>query len=116
MVKFWKKNVSTILGSPRVTFSRTTGQSCSPFGDYIIKKFNFSSIEQVEEMKKQLSSRKILIINAKKIFENRQVRVEDIKKGLDEIQSFLREKGGSVGKIGEQYLILTPNNHIKISN
>ncbi|GAH14401.1 unnamed protein product, partial [marine sediment metagenome] len=29
---------------------------------------------------------------------------------------FLRENGGSIGRLGDHYLILTPNAHIKIAN
>lgn len=54
------------------------------------------------------------LINAKEILEN--VEISDLKRGIEELKMFLRENGGSMGRLGNQYLILTPNNHVKIAN
>ena len=115
MGKLWggKKEEDMLFESPHKTlgFSR---EYSSLLHNFIIKKYDFSNLDQVEDIKKQLLGRRILIINTKEILEN--VDIVEFKRCLEEIKSFLREKGGSIGRIGDQYLILTPNAHIKISN
>jgi SepF-like predicted cell division protein (DUF552 family) len=114
MGKFWgKKDVNDLLGSPQETMGFSKEYS-SLLQNFIIKKYDFSSLAQVEDIKKQLLGRKILIINAKDVLEN--VDVSELKRGIEDIKSFLRENGGSMGRLGDQYLIITPNSHIKIAN
>ncbi|UCD01229.1 MAG: cell division protein SepF [Promethearchaeota archaeon] len=114
MGKFWgKKDNNDLLGSPIETMGFSKEYS-SLLQNFIIKKYDFSNITQVEDIKKQLLGRKILIINAKEILEN--VDVSELKRGIEDIKSFLRENGGSMGRLGDQYLIITPNAHVKIAN
>jgi SepF-like predicted cell division protein (DUF552 family) len=68
----------------------------------------------MEDIKKQLLNRKILLINTKELLE--KTEVSELKRSLEDLKSFLRENGGSIGRLGNQYLILTPNAHIKIAN
>jgi len=102
-----------LLGSPQEAMGFSKEYS-SLLQNFIIKKYDFSDINQVEDIKKQLLGRKILLINAKEILEN--VEISELKRGIEDIKMFLRENGGSMGRLGDQYLILTPNNHIKIAN
>lgn len=114
MGKFWgKKDDNELLGSPQETMGFSKEYS-SLLQNFIIKKYDFSNLAQVEDIKKQLLGRKILIINAKEILEN--VDVSALKRGIEDIKTFLRENGGSMGRLGDQYLILTPNTHVKIAN
>ena len=82
--------------------------------NFIIRKYDFTNLNQVEDIKNQLLKRKILILNAKNILEN--VDVSELKRGIEDLKSFLRENGGSMGRLGEHYLIMTPNAHVKIAN
>ncbi len=114
MGKLWgKKEDSILLGAPQETMGFSKEYS-SLLHNFIIKKYDFSNLEQIADIKKQLNGRRILIINAKKILEN--VDISELKRGIEDIKNFLRDRGGSMGRIGDQYLILTPNAHIKISN
>ncbi len=114
MGKLWgKKDNNMLLGNPQDTMGFSKEYS-SLLHNFTIKKYDFSSLEQVKDIKKQLLGRRILIINAKEILENADI--SELKRGIEEIKTFLREKGGSMGRLGENYLILTPNAHIKISN
>ncbi|MFX1499320.1 MAG: cell division protein SepF, partial [Promethearchaeota archaeon] len=79
-----------------------------------IKKYDFSSLEQIDEIKKELLGRRILIVNTKTLLDN--VDVSKLKRGIEDLKSFLRENGGSMARIGEEYLILTPNSLVKIAN
>jgi len=102
-----------LLGSPEETmgFSREFSSFKQSF---CIKKYHFSSLEQVEEIKKELLGKRILILNAKDILQN--IDVTQLKRGIEDLKSFLRENGGSMARLGDQYLILTPNSYVKISN
>ena len=113
MGKFWKKVDDELLSSTEETmgFSRELSSLTNSF---IIKKYDFSALEQIEDIKKELLNRKILIINAKEILQ--KIDVTKLKRGIEDIKIFLRENGGSMARLGEQYLILTPNRLVKIAN
>lgn len=113
MGKFRNRKDDELLGSPQETMGFSKEYS-SLLHNFIIKKYDFSNLNQVEDIKKQLLGRKILLINAKEILEN--VEISELKGGIEELKVFLRENGGSMGRLGDHYLILTPNTHIKIAN
>ena len=113
MSKFWgKKDGSELLGSPQETMGFS--KEFTLLQNFIIKKYDFSNVNQVEDIKRQLLGRRILLINAKDILENGEV--SELKRCIEELKAFLRENGGSIGRLGDNYLILTPNAHVKISN
>jgi SepF-like predicted cell division protein (DUF552 family) len=114
MGKFWgKKENGELLGSPQETMGFSKEYS-SLLQNFIIRKYDFTNLNQVEDIKNQLLKRKILIINAKEILE--YVDVSELKRIIEELKLFLRENGGSMGRLGEHYLIVTPNAHVKIAN
>jgi SepF-like predicted cell division protein (DUF552 family) len=108
-----KKANNYILGSPQETMGFSKEYS-SLLQNFVIRKYDFSNLSQVEDIKQQLLGKRILIVNAKYVLEN--VDVSELKRGIEDIKAFLRENGGSMGRLGDQYLILTPNAHVKISN
>ena len=84
--------------------------------NYLIKKYTFNALDQVNDIKRQLLGRRILIINTKDLFKNENIPRNDLKRAIDEIRLFLAENGGSMGRLGESTLIITPNSQVKISN
>ena len=114
MGKLWgKKDDNELLGSPQETMGFSKEYS-SLLQNFTIRKYDFTNLNQVEDIKNQLLKRKILILNAKDILEN--VDVSELKRGIEDLKSFLRENGGSMGRLGDHYLIMTPNAHVKIAN
>ena len=119
MVKFWKKEETDLLFStPRETMGFTKDKSefaASSFSQtYTIKRYDFSSVKQVEDIKNQLLAKKILILNAHDLLENEGIPINELKNAVEDIKAFLNENGGSIGRIGDQFLVLTPNTHVKI--
>ncbi|MFX1276965.1 MAG: cell division protein SepF [Promethearchaeota archaeon] len=116
MGRYLKKN-DILVGSPQETmgFSKDFDFSqVSLFQNFLIKKFNLSSIDQIVDIKQQLMRRKILIVNAREILENKQIPIEILKNTIDDLKAFLKQSGGSIGRLGEHYLILTPNSNVKM--
>lgn len=113
MGRLWKKVEADLLSTPEETmgFSR---EFSSLKQSFTIKKYDFSSLEQVEEIKKQLLGKRILILNTKDLLKN--IDISKLKRGIEDLKSFLRENGGSMARLGDEYLILTPNSWVKISN
>ena len=114
MGKFWgKKEDDMLLGSPQETmgFSR---EYSSLLQNFVIRQYELSSPNQIDDIKNQLMKQRILIINAKEILKN--IDVSELKGIIENLKSFLRENGGSLGRLGDTYLIMTPNAHIKIAN
>ena len=112
MGRFWKKVEADLLSSPEETmgFSRELSLKES----FTIKKYDFTSLEQVEEIKRELLGKRILILNATDVLKN--IDITQLKRGIEDLKSFLRENGGSMARLGDKYLILTPNSWVKISN
>jgi len=114
MGKLWgKKDDNELLGSPQETMGFSKEYS-SLLQNFIIRKYDFTNPNQVEDIKKQLLKRRILIINAKEILE--YADISEVKRCIEDLKSFLRENGGSMGRLGDNYLIVTPNVHVKIAN
>ncbi len=113
MGRLWKRVEADLLSTPEETmgFSR---EFSSLKQSFTIKKYDFSSLDQVEEIKKQLLGKRILILNAKDLLKN--IDITKLKRGIEDLKSFLRENGGSMARLGDEYLILTPNSWVKISN
>jgi SepF-like predicted cell division protein (DUF552 family) len=119
-LKLWKKEEDILnSGSPHeaLGFSKENDFLHIPgfIQNFLIKKYEFNSLDQVPEIKKQLMGKNILIVNAEKILKSNKT-VTELKLAIDEIKEYLKKSGGSIGRIGEYYLILTPNANIKIAN
>lgn len=108
----FKSSVEETMGCLQKLGAFSTG---SHHTRYMIKKYRLSSLEQVDDMKTELASGSVLIVNASQILGDSQISVVDLKRTIDQIRAFLKVNGGSIGRIGDTYLIMTPNSHIKIS-
>ena len=119
IMKFWKKEYDEILcdGSAQeiLGFSKDKYYEVSNnlFQKFMIKNYNLNSTNQIDDIKKQLMSRKVLIINARELLENQSLTKQELKNWLDEIRAFLKKCGGSMGRINDWTLILTPSPSIK---
>ena len=114
MVRFkGRKEDIELVGSPQEAMGFSKEYS-TLLQNFVIKKYDFSSPNQIEDIKKQLLGKRILIINATEILENSDI--SEVKRTIEELKSFLRENGGSIGRLGDHYLIVTPNSYVKISN
>ena len=119
-MKFWKKTDGDIFESPQETMGFSNDKKSlysSMIQSFIIKQYKFQNLEQVKDIKQLLLGRNILIIDAKRILEDERMTIADLKRVIEEIKLFLRENGGgSLGRIGDQYLIITPNASVRIGN
>ncbi|MGM0470556.1 MAG: cell division protein SepF [Promethearchaeati archaeon] len=115
MVSLFGKKNDDLAESPKETLGFTKDLS-SVIQDFLIKKYDLSNLNQIEDIKQQLMNRRVLIINAQKILDDGKIQILDLKRAIDDLKKFLRQNGGSLGRIGDKYLILTPNSHIRISN
>jgi len=115
MKLFGKKDDEDLLDSPKKTLGFTSELN-SMMEDFFIKKYELNSREQLDDIKNHLRSRKILIINANKFLESGNINILEFKEIIDDLKTFISKNGGSIGRLGKNYLILTPNAQIRISN
>jgi SepF-like predicted cell division protein (DUF552 family) len=120
ILKFWKKEDDILSsGSPHeaLGFSKENNYLHIPsiIQNFLIKKYEFNSMEQIPDIKKQLMGKNILIVNVENVLKSNQTLTE-LKTAIEEIREFLKKMGGSIGRIGEYYLILTPSANVKIAN
>ena len=104
MGKFWgKKDGPELLGSPQETMGFSKEYS-SLLQNFIIRKYDFSNPNQVDDIKKQLLGRRILLVNAKEFLENGDVT--QVKSTLEELKTFLSRL--SLSSFEEETSILMP--------
>ncbi|TXT63949.1 MAG: hypothetical protein BAJALOKI1v1_640013 [Promethearchaeota archaeon] len=101
--------------SPKHTLG-FSGDLNSIMNHFYIKKYELNTIDQLTDIKHQLRARKILIIDVQKVLEGSNAKILEFKEVIDELKNFVRQNGGSIGRLGKKYLILTPSAQIRISN
>lgn len=80
-----------------------------------IKTLPFQSLNQVASAQDELRRGNILILDANEFLNQGEDKVLEFKRGLEQIRGTVKELGGSIGRLGEQYIIATPNPHLKIN-
>ena len=115
MTLFGKKDEEEAIDSPQNTLG-FSGDLTSIMNNFYIKKYELNTIEQLNDIKHQLRARKILIIDVQKVLEGGNAKILEFKEVIDDLKLFVRQNGGSIGRLGKKYLILTPNSQIRISN
>ena len=119
-LKWWKKDQYDFKSSVEETLGCLQQLGAYNAGShhtrYMIKKYRFGSLDQLDDIKAELAGGSVLIMNASEVLGNQNVSALDFKRTIDQIRAFLKVNGGSIGRIGDNYLIMTPNGHIKISS
>ena len=119
MIKFWNRDDDDELTDPAhetMGVEKDFLWTYSKIQNYLIKMYKLSSAKQIDEIKNLLIKNNILVINAKELLENQTISLQELREIMDQLKLFLTAFGGSIGRIGDQYLVLTPNVHIRISN
>lgn len=80
-----------------------------------IKTVSLRSISQVCDVQDELRRGNILILDTLEILSQGETAILEFKRALEQIKGTVRELGGSLGRLGEQYIIATPNPHLKIN-
>lgn len=83
----------------------------------LIKMAEFNSmnnLDEIDNIKENLADGNIIILNANALLENHKDKLLEIKRAIELLRSFCREIGGSIGRIGDNFLIMTPNPYIRI--
>jgi len=81
-----------------------------------IKTIALRSLTQVVDIQDELRRGNIIILDSIEILRQGESSVVEFKRALEQIKGTVRELGGSIGRLGEQYIIATPNPHLKINS
>ena len=80
-----------------------------------VKCAQFKSLEDIDGVKKDLALGNILILNAKELLESKMLSILEVKRAVEQIRAFTRELGGSMGRIDDNTMIITPNPYIRLN-
>ena len=80
-----------------------------------IKTMSLRSLSQVPNVQDELRRGNILILDTLEMLNQGEAVLLEFKRALEQIKGTVRELGGSIGRLGEQYIIATPNPHLKIN-
>lgn len=79
-----------------------------------IKMINFESLNDVEKIQRDLQDGNIMVVNTEKLLQTRSIL--ELKRAIDKLRGSCQGLGGSIGRIGDQFLIITPNPYIRIGD
>ncbi|MHA1731510.1 MAG: cell division protein SepF [Promethearchaeota archaeon] len=84
-------------------------------GTTVVKSLALKNLDQVPEVKRELKSGNMLILDAAALMENTEFSIIELKRAIEQVRAFVKELGGSMGRLGDQYLILTPSPNLRLS-
>lgn len=80
----------------------------------VIAKVQLHDQKDVPQIKLDLENGKILFIDTKPLFQKYSHDLLVLKKTIDELRQVVIRRGGSIGRVGESILVLSPSDSIKI--
>jgi len=110
-----KQEFNSSVEQMMVTMQKLGAFKNSTVGFTYIKTVPFDSLDQVPSAQDELRRGNILILDAIDFLTQGETRILEFKRALEQIRGTVKELGGSIGRLGEQYIIATPNPHLKIN-
>ena len=107
-----EKHTSSLSADSLQNFTRLTNYS-RPNVSYI-KMMEFSSLNDIEPIQRNLKNGNIMLLNTEKLLKSRSIL--ELKRVIDQLRGSCNELGGSIGRVGSNFLILTPSPFIRIGN
>ena len=74
----------------------------------------FGSLNDIEPIQRNLKNGNIMLLNTEKLLKSRSIL--ELKRVIDQLRGSCNELGGSIGRVGNNFLILTPSPFIRIGN
>jgi len=80
-----------------------------------IKSCRIGNLNDFEAVRQDLEYGHVIVIDMDEILSNQHVDVIELKRAVERLRGFCIERGGNIGRIGENYLIITPNDNFIIN-
>lgn len=108
--------IGEILEYPQYSsFNRFANLSKNPKSSTsYIRMMDFNSLEDVDMIKEELNERNVMILNVNNLLNSNNNSILELKRAIDQLRGYCRQLGGSIGRIGENLLIVTPNSDIRL--
>ncbi len=118
-MEWFKKNSGEVIANKPVnhydSLNGLSSYSRSNSGFYYIKMGGFDSLKEVETIKNNLEEGNIMILDTEQLLQNNQTSILELKRAIEQLRGYCKELGGSIGRIGDKFLIITPNPYIRIA-
>jgi SepF-like predicted cell division protein (DUF552 family) len=79
-----------------------------------ISQRDLSEEKELSQIETDLKGGKILLLNTEPFFELHQDNLVSLKNAMDQLKIMCSRVKGSIGRIGDNLLIITPNERIKL--
>ena len=121
----FRRSSPTVVHPPKTTPIETTIKpTIKPYSiekkiisqETYIKNCVVAEMTDFDLVKQDLERGHIIVINMEEILSNREIDILDVKRAVERIRGFCIEKGGNIGRIGENFLIITPNGNFGFRN
>ena len=107
-----KKQYSSFSLNSLQHFTSLTNHSRSNVS--YIKRMDFRSLADIESIQRNLKNGNIMLLNTEHLLKSRSIL--ELKRAIDQLRGSCTELGGSIGRLGNNFLILTPSPFIRIGN
>ncbi|WP_457557664.1 hypothetical protein [Candidatus Harpocratesius sp.] len=79
-----------------------------------IRKLDLQDQRDLKQISDNLAKNRILFVQTKKFFEHHQNDLITLKNTMNQLKQICLHHGGSIGRVGDDILVLTPNPNIKL--
>lgn len=79
-----------------------------------IKKMELRDNHDIKKISQNLSLNRILFVQTKLYFEQHRDDIIVLRDTMNQLKKICTQNGGSMGRIGEDILVLTPNENVKL--
>ncbi|MCF2141546.1 MAG: cell division protein SepF [Candidatus Lokiarchaeota archaeon] len=79
-----------------------------------IRKLDLQDQRDLRQISENLAKNRILFVQTKKFFEQHQNDLITLKNTMNQLKQICLRNGGSIGRVGDDILVLTPNPNIKL--
>ncbi|MHA1775310.1 MAG: hypothetical protein DRO88_05095 [Promethearchaeia archaeon] len=79
-----------------------------------IRKLELQDQRDLKHISENLAKNRILFVQTRLFFEQHQHDLITLKNTMNKLKQICMRHGGSVGRIGDDILVLTPNDQIKL--
>ena len=81
----------------------------------MVKKMSLSNLNDIQLIQGELSDGNLTIVDVSGFVTSGEFSILELKRAIEQIRGTCRKLGGALARLGDRYLIATPNEHMKFS-
>nr|MDO8118147.1 cell division protein SepF [Candidatus Sigynarchaeota archaeon] len=79
-----------------------------------VKKMNLATINDIQSIQTEIDSGNITIIDVSGFITSGEFTVLELKRAVEQIRGTCKKLGGALARLGDRYIVATPNEHVQL--